>query len=104
MKLTTGLLKRIIEEEIQKLSEEHEGLEGDYIEGTEAPKSATTPDDLAHTLINKNNFEPKDPKVNEASELKRIRAAKKLKLRESALENELKKVKALRAKIIKSLI
>jgi len=101
MKLTTGLLKRIIEEEIQKLSEEHEG---DYIEGTEAPTSETSADELADTLINKKNFEPKDPKVNEASELKRIRAANKLKLRESALENELKKVKALRAKIIKSLI
>ena len=42
--------------------------------------------------------------MKESSELKRIRAAKKLKLRESALENELKKVRMIRAKIIKSLI
>lgn len=94
MKLTTGLLKRIIEEEIQK-------LEGEYIDGTEQPKSETDADEFADTLAKKEKFEPT---MKESNELKRIRAAKKLKLRESALENELKKVRTLRAKIIKSLI
>ena len=98
MKLTTGLLKRIIEEEIQKLSEEHEGL--DSITGG-SPIVKPEADEFADTLEKKKEFHPS---MKESSELKRIRAAKKLKLRESALENELKKVKALRAKIIKSLI
>ena len=97
MKLTTGLLKRIIEEEIEK-------LKGEYIDGTERPSSETDADEFADTLADKKDFQPSNPKMNEASELKRIRAAKKLKLRESALENELKKVRAIRAKIIKSLI
>jgi len=103
MKLTTGLLKRIIEEEIQKLSEEHEGLDsitrGSPIVKPEADEIEA--DEFADTLEKKKEFHPS---MKESSELKRIRAAKKLKLRESALENELKKVKALRAKIIKSLI
>lgn len=94
MKLTTGLLKRIIEEEIEK-------LEGEYIDGTEKPSSETEADEFADTLAKKEKFEPT---MKESTELKRIRAAKKLKLRESALENELKKVRAIRAKIIKSLI
>ncbi len=97
MKLTTGLLKRIIEEEIEK-------LEGDYIEGTKMPSSETEADEFADTVPKAEDHYPSDPKINERAELKRIRAAKKLKLRESALENELKKVKALRARIIKSLI
>jgi hypothetical protein len=103
MKLTTGLLKRIIEEEIQKLSEEHEGLDsitgGSPIVKPEADE--TEADEFADTLEKKKEFHPS---MKEAAELKRIRAAKKLKLRESALENELKKVRAIRAKIIKSLI
>jgi hypothetical protein len=103
MKLTTGLLKRIIEEEIQKLSEEHEGLDsitgGSPIVKPEADE--TEADKFADALENKKEFHPS---MKEAAELKRIRAAKKLKLRESALENELKKVRAIRAKIIKSLI
>ena len=85
MKLTTGLLKRIIEEEIEK-------LEGDYIEGTKMPSSETEADEFADTVPEAEDHYPSDPKINERAELKRIRAAKKLKLRESALENELKKV------------
>lgn len=94
MKLTTGLLKRIIEEEIEK-------LEGDRLDGTETPKTETDADEFADTLVKHEKF---GPTMKESSELKRIRAAKKLKLRESALENELKKVRMIRAKIIKSLI
>lgn len=96
MKLTTGLLKRIIEEELERLAEELDSVEDVDAKETDA-------DGYAKTLADEEDHQPSEPKSGKMFEAKRL-AAKKLKLRESALEKELAKVRQAKARILKSLV